>query len=117
MKRSAARSSSAVLTPGLTLPARRFIVRTRIAPAAAIRSISSGLFLMIIGLLHVLLEPQRRDHRPNVIVYLGWIASPVDAAHQPLLVVVGDQRLGLLVVHAQPVLDHVGLAVVALYQA
>ena len=48
MNRSAAWSSSWVVTPGRILPASRFIVRTRIAPAAAIRSICSGLFLMII---------------------------------------------------------------------
>src|SRR5436305_13310593 len=105
MKRSAARSSSAVLTPGLTLPARRFIVRTRIAQAAAIRSISSGLFLMIIGWLHVLLEPQRCDHRTNVIVYLDSTPRLLNAAHHPPHLIVGDQRLGLLAVHAHPVLD------------
>ena len=44
------------------------------------------------------------------------LARAVDPPHQPLLVVVVDQRLGLLVVDAQPVADHVRLVVVALDQ-
>ncbi len=47
MKRSAATSSSSVLTPGRTLPSTSLSVCTRIAPAAAIFSISAGVFLMI----------------------------------------------------------------------
>ena len=47
MNCSAACVELAVVTPGRILPASRFIVRTRMAPAAAIRSISSGVFLMI----------------------------------------------------------------------
>src|SRR5450759_3776116 len=48
IKRSAAASSSSVLTPGRILPATRSSVAAWIAPAAAIFSISSGDFLMII---------------------------------------------------------------------
>src|SRR5579875_47863 len=107
MKRSAAWSSSPVVTPGRTLPASRLIVRTRMAPAAAIRSISSGLFLMIIegGVSvvrshrgypprgpfggrrsDVFLEPQGGDHRADVVVHVGGAAGAVDALHQALLV-------------------------------
>src|SRR5579872_2952716 len=132
MKRSAAWSSSCVLTPWRTLPASRFMVLTRIAPAAAMRSTSSGLFLMITTApvrnpsqcesrsdshSHVVLQAQGRDHGADVVVDLGLIACPVDAAHQALGVVVVDQRLGLVVVDLQSPLDHVGLVVVALDQA
>src|ERR1700722_16131009 len=47
MKRSAAATNSAVLTPGRILPAIRSSVAAWMAPAAAIFSISSGDFLMI----------------------------------------------------------------------
>src|SRR5579862_251372 len=125
MNFSAAASSSWVLTPGRTLPARRFIVRTRMSPAAAMRSISSGVFLMIIGASvlpwpgssaqrssqresrsdsHVLLQAQRGDHRADVIVDLRLLPRAVDPPHQPLLVVVVDQRLGLVVVDPQALL-------------
>src|SRR5437762_96472 len=107
MNRSAARSSSLVVTPGRTLPASRFIVRTRIAPAAAMRSTSSGLFLMITGCsprgssLDVLLEAERGDHRPDVVVNLVRRSGAVDPAQQALLVVVLDQGLGLFVIDAE----------------
>src|ERR1700758_1411229 len=103
MNFSAALSSSLVVTPCRTLPASRFIVLTRIAPAAAIRSISSGVFLMInarrlpgeVGgkllALHVVFETERRDHGPDVVMHIGRTARPVDPAHQPLGVVVVDQ--------------------------
>src|SRR5579875_3813300 len=122
MNFSAAWSSSPVLTPGRILPASRFIVLTRMSPAAAIRSISSGLFLMItacsetVGRLDVILQPQGRDHGSDVVVHLGLLARPVDAAHQPPLVVVVDERLCLIMVDAQPVLDDLWLVVVALDQ-
>src|ERR1035438_3621318 len=89
MNLSAAWSSSRVLTPGRTFPASRFIVLTRMPPAAAMRSISSGLFLMITCTAppksDVLLQPKRRDHRADVTVYLGGLARPVDPAHQALI--------------------------------
>src|ERR1700761_4284603 len=101
MNRSAASSSSWVVMPGRTLPCSRFIVRTRIAPAAAIRSISSGDFLMIIALprlvrLDVLFEAQRGDHGADVAVDIGGLARPGDPLQQPALGVVTDQRLGPL---------------------
>src|SRR6185437_5897853 len=117
MKRSAAWSSSLVVTPGRILPASRFIVRTRTAPAAAIRSISSWDFLMIMAYnasaSDVLLQTQRGDHRADMAVDVGGLTRAVDATHEPELVVVVDQRLGLVVIDAQPVLDHLGLVVVA----
>src|SRR5579875_2083494 len=130
MNRSAARSSSAVLTPGRIFAASRFIARARICPAAAIRSISWGLFLMITARpsprrsqelrprrSHVLLEAQRRDHRTDMVMHLAGAARAVDPAQQPALVVVLDQRLGLLVVDRQPSAHHLGLVVIALDQA
>ncbi len=48
MKRSAAVSSSSVRTPGRILLSSSCSVCTRISPAAAIFSISAGVFLMII---------------------------------------------------------------------
>ena len=86
-----------MVTPGRILPASRFIVLTRIAPAAAICSISSGVFLMIKVPRssarpgnQIFLEPQRRDHRADVVVDLGRAAGAVDPAHQALLIVVLD---------------------------
>src|ERR1700748_3520934 len=112
MNFSAVSSSSRVVTPGRTFPASRFRVLTRTAPAAAIRSISSGLFLMITTTsLEVVLEPESGDHGADVIVHLGRIARAVDPPHHALLVEVVDQRGGLVVVHAQTVLDDVGIVV------
>src|SRR4051794_32418912 len=117
MNFSAASSSSPVVTPGLIFPATRFIVLTRIAPAAAIRSISSGVFLMITcAPLDIFLEAKRRNHRPDVVVNLGRLARAVDPPHQPPLVVVLDERLGLVVVDLEAVANDLGLVVVALDQ-
>src|ERR1035437_9570015 len=117
MNFSAAWPSSRVLTPGRILPASRFTVLTRMSPAAAIRSISSGVFLMITrspgGPSNILLEAQRRDHRADVVVDLRGLAGSVDPAQQTLLVVVAHQRLGLLLVYAQPIADNLGLVVIA----
>src|SRR5947209_17344506 len=117
MNFSAARSRSAVVVPGRILPATRFIVLTRIAPAAAIRSISSGVFLMITWApLDIFLETKRRNHRPDVVVNFGRLTRAVDPPHQSLLVVVLDERLGLVVVDLKAVADDLGLVVVALDQ-
>src|SRR5581483_4061734 len=115
MNFSAAWSSSAVVTPGRIFPASRLMVLTRIAPAAAIRSISCGVFLMITS--DVLFEAKGGDHRPDVIVYFGRRPRAIDPAHKALLVVVVDQRRGLLVVDPQPILDHVGLVIVTLNES
>src|ERR1700721_781818 len=98
MNFSAACSSSPVETPGRIFPARRFIVLTRIVPAAAISSISSGLFFRITALRssHAFFEPERRDHGADVVVDLGRAPCAIDPPHQPLLVVVLPQRPRLL---------------------
>src|SRR3954451_923264 len=114
MNFSAAASRSSVLTPGRTLPASRSMVRTRISPARAILSISAGVFLMIIGgASEPLFEPQRREGGPDVVVDLGGAARAVEAPQQALLLVVVDQRLGLLMVRREPLLDHLRLVVLA----
>src|SRR5437588_3578739 len=107
MNFSAAWSRSPVVTPGRIFPASRFIVLTRMVPATAIRSISSGVFLMINS--DVFLEAKGGDDRADVVVNLGGRTGSVDPPQQAVLVVVLDQRLGVLVVDVQPVLDHVGL--------
>src|ERR1700742_3190488 len=96
MNFSAASSNSSVVMPGRILPWSRFIVFTSTAPAAAMRSISSEVFLMIpittelscgsARQLDVVLEQQRGDHRADVVVDLGGAARTVDAAHQALLI-------------------------------
>src|SRR5688500_18197431 len=112
MKRSAARSSSPVVTPGRTLPASRSIVRTRMSPARAILSISAGLFLMIMA-LQALFEAERRVGGPDVVVDLGRAARAVEPPQQPALLVVVDQRLGLLVVGGEPLAHLVRVLVLA----
>src|SRR3712207_5869064 len=116
MNFSAARSSSPVVMPGRILPAIRSIVLTRMAPAAAILSISAGDFLMITMTSEPLFEAERGERRADVVVDLHLVARPVEAAQQAPLLVVVDQRLGLLVVGRQPLLDGVGHVVLALGQ-
>src|SRR4051794_16113291 len=116
MNFSAAPSSSAVVMPGRILPASRSIVRTRMAPAAAIFSISAGDFLMIIAVPMVrrsqpLFEPQRRERRADVVVHLDLVPRPVEPAQESALLVVADQRLGELVVGLQALGDLLGLVV------
>src|SRR3954470_11548055 len=112
MKRSAAWSSSSVVTPGRTLPASRSMVRTRMSPARAMLSISAGVFLMIMG-SEPFFEPERREGGPDVVVDLGRAARAVEAPQQALLLVVVDQRLGLLMVGRQALLHRPGLVVLA----
>src|SRR3954464_4669860 len=115
MKRSAALSSSPVVMPGRILPARRSIVLTRTAPAAAIFSISPGDFLTIMATrLQALFEPQRGERGADVVVDLHLVARPVEAPQQPALLVVVDERLGLLVVGRQALADRLGPIVLAL---
>src|SRR3954464_5224792 len=123
MKVSAALSSSPVVTPGRTLPSSSLSVRTRMSPAAAILSISSGDFLMIKSgcsrdsperPLDLFLEAQRRQRRADVVVDLGRRTRPVEALEDPALVVESDERLGLGAVGLQALADRLGLVVVAL---
>src|SRR3954470_2632246 len=117
MNFSAASSSSPVVTPSRTLDSSSLSVRTRISPAAAILSISAGVFLMItpwLPRLDLVFEPQRRDRRPDVVVHLGGRERSVEAVQQPAVVVERDQRLGLLVVDVEPLADRFRLVVGAL---
>src|SRR5687767_6188676 len=116
MNFSAASSSSAVVTPGRTLDSSSLWQRTRTSPAAAILSISAGDFRTIIeGLgLDLVFESEGRDRRAQVVVDLGGVARAVEAPQGALLLVVVDERLGVLVVDAQALLHGLGLVVVAL---
>src|ERR671919_3096969 len=100
MKRSAAWSSSAVVTPGRAFERRISWHRTRIRPAAAILSSSSGVFRRIMA-LDLRLEGQGRQCGTNAAVYLVRRACAVEAPQQAAILVPLDQRLGLLVVDGQ----------------
>src|SRR5581483_8069583 len=97
MNRAAASSSSLVVTPGRTLEASILRQRAWTAPAAAIRSICSGVFL--------------------TITPAGPALDLLHPAEQPPVVVAGDQRVGLAVLLLEPVADHLPLVVVADDQA
>src|SRR4051812_3520910 len=125
MNFSAALSSSPVVTPVRALV--RSIERQRAStrPAAAIFSISSGVFRTITGdsveaagkpepALELVLEPERGERGPYVVVNLAGRALAVEAAEQVLILVAVHQRARLVVVDLEPVLDRVGLVVVAL---
>src|ERR671933_901246 len=128
MNRSAASSSSAVVTPSRTLDSRRRSVWTRITPAAAMRSISCGVFLMITARRggvsrrcpparsQLVLEAERRDRRPDVVVHLGGRARAVEAAQEIALVVVLDEWRGLLLVDLEALADRLLAVVVALLE-
>src|SRR3954453_21679270 len=105
MNFSAALSSSPVVTPVRALP--RSIERQRAStrPASAIFSISSGVFRTITGdsvvaaeRLELVLEPQRGEGRPDVVVHLAGRALAVEAPEEILVVVAVDQRARLVVV-------------------
>src|SRR5947209_383918 len=133
MKRSAARSSSSVVTPTLALPLSIVRQRASTRPASAIFSISSGDLRRITAeaypgspapppsssrpRLQLLLHPECRDRGPDVVVHLGGRARPVEAPQDPLLLVTLLERLRLVVVDGEPLLHHLGLVVVALDQA
>src|SRR5919206_1544913 len=121
MNRSAASSSSAVVTPSRTLDSRRRSVCTRMTPAAAMRSISCGVFLMITArresrALELVLQAERRDRRSDVVVHLGGRARPVEAAQEVALVVVLDERGGLLLVDLEALADRLLAIVLALLE-
>src|SRR6185295_2016465 len=123
---SAARSRSRVVTPSRTLPSRSFSVRTRMAPAAAILSISSVVLRMITARYRVrarggvaplsvlVLHAKRGDRRPEMVVHLGRAAGPVEAVQDVVVVEVLDQRRRLLAVDLEPLADRLLLVVVAL---
>src|SRR5215208_5347523 len=121
MNFSAASSSSLVVTPGRAL--ERSIRRQRawIWPAAAIASICSEVLRMIMPryttqtLSHPLLflTAERGDDPVNPLLDLVWRHGPVDLVEDALILVVRDERLGLLPVLREAVLDHLGLVVIA----
>src|SRR3954471_12682581 len=116
MNFSAASSRSAVVTPSRTFAASSSRVLTRISPAAAMRSISSGVFLTITARLRLelVLEPERGDRRADVVVDLGRRAGAVEAPEQAALLVEGNQLGRLVVVDAEALAHRLGLVVVAL---
>src|SRR3954451_11290341 len=108
MKRSAAWSSSRVVTPGRTLRDSRSSTFVWMAPAAAIASISAGDFLMIPAIqcrgaralaaaaaLQPLFELERRERVADVPVALVRRPGAVEAMQQPPVVVALHERLGL----------------------
>src|SRR3954449_9109103 len=123
---SAARSRSAVVTPSRTLPSRSLSVRTRMAPAAAILSISSGVLRMITAPYRVrargrgdpaselFLHAQRGDRRAQVVVHLRRAAGSVEAVQDVVLVVVLDERLRLVAIDLQALADRLLAVVLAL---
>src|ERR1700753_3894234 len=101
MNFSAASSSSSVVIPGRAFALRIFIVRTRMSPAAAIWSSCSGVLRMIMGRTvesGVALRLRRGEDLAQFLGDLGGFALARDPAQYAVSLVVGDQRLGLLVV-------------------
>src|SRR3954469_7486193 len=119
MNFSAASSSSLVVTPGRTL--ERSIRRQRawIRPASAISSICSEVLRMImpryISVSHPLLflAPKGREDSVDALLHLVGTLRAVHLVQDATLLVIVDQRLGLLLVLLEAVLDHLGLVVVA----
>src|SRR6476660_9000269 len=113
-------------TPSRTLPSSILRVRTRMAPAAAILSISSGVLRMITSPYRVrarracssdlVLHAQRLDRRAEVVVHLGRAARAVEAVEEVAVVVVVDERRRLLAVDLLAVADGLLAVVVALRQ-
>src|SRR3954471_6464952 len=123
MNFSAALSRSPVVTPVRALPRSMLRQRASTRPAAAIFSISSGVFRTITedsvvaaSLLELVLEPQRCERGPDVVVDLAGRAFAVEAPEQVLVLIAVDERARLVVVDLEPVLDGVGLVVVALHE-
>src|SRR5436190_19531620 len=118
MNLAAAWSSSAVVTPGRHFDRSIRRHRAWIAPAIAICSICSGVLTMIpprykVPTLRFLFHPQRRQRRADRLVDRVRRRRPVDPIEQAALLVVGDQRLGLVVVAIEAVADDLRLVVVA----
>src|SRR4051794_8902973 len=127
MNFSAALSRSPVVTPARAFPRSSVRVRARTRPAAAIFSISSGVFWTItlesvackkLGplLLKLVFQAQRGERGTDVIVHLARRALAVEGPQQVALLVVLHERAGLVVVDLEPVLDGLGLVVLALLE-
>src|SRR4051794_7694814 len=128
---SAASSRSAVVTPSRTFDSSSLSVRTRMAPAAAILSISAGGLRVITARYRVrararraaggprsehVLHAERLDRRAEVVVDLGRAARAVEAAQDVAVVVVLDERRGLVAVDVEPRADRLLAVVLALVQ-
>src|SRR6266545_1530194 len=117
MNRAAASSSSAVVTPGWHLERNIRRQRAWIAPAAAMRSICSGVLRMITTsesrALELLFHAERGQQSSDAVADLVRGRQAVDPAKDRPLLVVGDEWLGLLVVGAETVAYHLGLVVLA----
>src|SRR3954453_878001 len=123
MNFSAALSSSPVVTPVRALPRSMFRQRASTRPAAAMFSISSGVFrtitedsLVAANRLELVLEPQRGEGGTDVVVHLARRSLAVEGAQHVLLLVAVHERLRLVVVDLETVLDGLGLVVVALHE-
>src|SRR5829696_10310662 len=119
MNFSAASSSSFVVTPGRAL--ERSIRRQRawIVPASAISSICPEVLRWImpryISVSHPLLflATERREDSVDALLHLVGALSAVHLVQDATVLVIGDQRPGLVFVLVEAVLDHLGLVVVA----
>src|SRR5215217_334780 len=81
------------------------------------RSICSGVLRMITAFesraLKLFLHAEGGEHRPDPIADLVRSWEPVNPAKQGALLVVAHERLGLLVIGAEPPANHLGLVVIA----
>src|SRR3954453_22431159 len=120
MNFSAASSSSFVVTPGRALERSMRRQRAWILPASAISSICSEVLRMIMPRYifpssHPLLflAAKRGQDPVDHLLHLVRGVAAVHVHEDPTLLVVVNQRLGLLPVLLETVLDHIGLVVVA----
>src|SRR5262245_26932787 len=112
MNFSAAWSSSSVVTPARAFEASIFRQRTRTSPEAAVRSVCSGVLRLTIRYTAldrlVPLQTHRRQRAADLLRHLVGRPLAVEPAQHAAMVVVVDQRLGLLVVGLQALANHVG---------
>src|SRR4051794_36956268 len=120
MNFSAASSSSFVVTPGRALERSMRRQRAWILPASAISSICSEVFRMIMPRYmgpssHSLLflAPEGGEDPVDQLLDLVGSLASVHVIEDATVLVVTDERLGLLPVLREPVLDHLGLVVIA----
>src|SRR5207245_423445 len=119
MNCSASSSSYSVVTPGRTCSPISSSVSTTTRPAFSIFSISAG-DLRMITVVSGVWRSSPRLNMLECVLDLGEhfgdgtvAADRDDVAASPVVL---DQRLGLLVVDAQPVVDHLGRVVVAAFE-
>src|SRR4051794_39773887 len=120
MNFSVASSSSLVVTPGRAFERSNRRQRAWIFPASAIASICSEVLRTIMPRYMVpsshpllFLAAQGRKDPVDQLLDLVRAVGAVHMVEDATLLVVADQRLGLLPVLGEAVLDHVGLVVFA----